>query len=89
MTRVTRTVDLFCRAVNRNKLLAHAHDDEVEPRTEERDRALKRFRVAMSKITKEQYLNARWGAAPLHYRLKQWNELVAVSNDPPKWPKDI
>jgi hypothetical protein len=86
MTKVTRTVDLFCRAVNQNNLLAHAYDDEVKAWTEKRDRELERFRKAMSKITQEQYLNARWGAAPIHYRLKQWNEMISVSKDPPKWP---
>jgi hypothetical protein len=86
MTKVTRTVDLFCRVINQNNLLAHAFDEEVEPWTKKRDRDLKRFRLAMTKITREQFLAARWGAAPIHYRLKQWDEMIAVSKDPPKWP---
>jgi hypothetical protein len=87
MTHVTRAVDLFLGAVRRNKLLGHAQDEEdARVLTEYRDHALKRFRKAMGNVTQEKFLAARWGHTPMKQRLKQWEEMVSVSNDPPKWP---
>jgi hypothetical protein len=74
-----KAIDLYCRVLNWNGSLENAYDEEIERWTELRDRELKKFRDAMSKVTLDEFLAGRWGNVSIENRMKQWDEMKAMA----------
>jgi hypothetical protein len=71
-----RAIDLFLRVRGWDRCLEKAFPEEIEPWTAKRDRELKKFKAAMAKVTKEEFLRGRWGNTPMEIRLAHWREMV-------------
>jgi hypothetical protein len=75
-----KAVDLFADVLNWDGSIKNAFDDEVAGWTSKRNEALAKFRKAMSKITKEEFLAGRWGNTPMKMRTRQWDEMAALAS---------
>jgi len=72
-----KAVDVYCRVVNWDNALANCFPEERERWTQKRDKDLKRFRAALAKTTKEEFVRGRWGYTSMEQRIAQWDEMVA------------
>ena len=89
MSNIIKAIDLHCKVLNWDNSVSNAFPDEVARWSRIRDRHLEKFRSAMVKITREEFLGARWldrrfasHITPMEDRIKQWDEMQARAEEP-------
>jgi hypothetical protein len=70
-----KAVDAYCEVLSCDEVLAAGYPDELERWTNRRDRALAKFRRALSETTYAEFISGRWGGAPMSERNEQWRRM--------------
>ena len=74
-----KAIDAYCRLCNLDNSMKSAFPEEMTLWAAKRGRALAKFRAALAKMTKDEFLRGRWGNTPIEQRLKQWDDMVRAA----------
>jgi len=72
-----KAIDAHCELCNWDNAIPNCFPEERESWIKQRDKALAKFRRALARTTKEEFLNGRWGYTPMSKREAQWEAMRA------------